>query len=248
MSSGMRRTLLPLAIFLTTLTFSPMAVTGHLGTPVTAYLLTQPVTLDGKWTSTSEWSDAPETRMYPAEGDGVGYFRVKHDSTYLYVLAESLVDTSIEYNSAADWGDTMTVFLDTLHNGETKPATDDYRFRFFYQADGLTVLKTHKGDGSGWVRIVSPEGVEAMVALDTGNSPHAPHPHVTGELRIPMSILPVATFGFFIRFDDTSLFISENPPPEALRMHLYWPGPTEAEQGKDTSNWGDVSLSDKPQA
>jgi hypothetical protein len=219
-------------------------VSASIGAPVTCPLLTQAVTIDGKWTSTTEWTDAPEIQMTVASGNGVGYFRVKHDATNLYVLGESLVDTAVEYNSTAGMGDYMSVFLDTLYNQGTAPQTDDYRFIAYYVSATNTTIMTRKGDGTAWVRVAPVQGVKAMVGLDDGNSPHPPHPHVIFEMSIPLSLILGSTFGFFIRLSDSSVWWSNSN--QAYAMHFFWPNGGSAPQGVEPSSWGTITISSTP--
>ena len=222
--------------FLIVLAISPAIVAGHLGPTIVCYTATQPVTIDGKWTSKSEWNDTGETQLFVGDGNGVGYFRVKHDGTWLFVLAESLINTAVEYNTTLGFGDYMAVFLDTLHNDGKSPATDDYRFIAGWVNASYTRIVTRKGTGTGWSDSGPVEEVQAKIGLDSGNSPHAPHPHVVGEFRIPLNIIAIGTFGFFIRFGDSS---------EVLTMAFYWPGPSLADQSVDPSSWGNVSYSNQ---
>lgn len=203
----------------------------------TCYLLTQPVTIDGKWTSESEWTDAQELQLFAADGDGVGYFRVKSDEGWLYVMAESLVDTWAEYNSGKGVGDSYSVFIDTLDNDGKSPSSDDYWFYAEWKDASHTGLVTRRGNGTDWREIDPIAGVEARIGLDMVKSPHEPHPHMAGEFKIPLSVIGIGTFGFFIRFVDSS---------QNLKMWLYWPGPTLGDQGVDPSSWGKVSISNNP--
>jgi hypothetical protein len=114
--------------------------------------------------------------MAIAEGNGVGYFRVKHDATYFYVLGEFLAATSLTFSTANDHGDIFMVFLDTLHNQGSTPKTDDYGFRGLWANVTYTHIVTWQGNGTSWVNTSPVNGVEGMIALDTGNSPHTPHP------------------------------------------------------------------------
>jgi hypothetical protein len=207
---------------------------------------TQPVTIDGKWTSPTEWTDAVEIQMPVGStmANGAGYFRIKHDATNLYVLGESLVDTAVEYNAAAGGGDFMSVYLDPLYTQGTAPQTDDYRFTAMYLGPGNTTIMTLKGNGTAWQGIPPTQGVQGMVGLDTGNSPHAPYPHVVVEMSIPMSLLPASPFGLFIRLADSSIFVSESA--QALAMLFYWPNGGAADQSVNPSTWGTVVVSSAP--
>ena len=204
--------------------------------PVSCYSLVQPVTVDGKWTSATEWMDAAEVPMYVGAGNAVGYFRVKHDASYLYVLMESLADSAVEYNSTQGYGDWMQVFLDTLHD-HGLPSSDDYWLSASYVNPTLTRVGEWRGNGTDWNSVPSVlAGLQVKISLDTGNSPHAPHPHVVGEFKIPLSagISLGSEFGFLVRLGDSS---------ESWSMHFYWPGPSWGPQYDDPGSWGDVVLS-----
>lgn len=232
------------ATFFVILATSSAPVSASIGAPVKCPMLTETVTIDGKWTTTTEWNDAVEIQMLVAEGNGVGYFRVKHDATSLYILGESLVDTAVEYNSTAGMGDYMSVFLDTLYNQGKAPQTDDYRFTAYYVSASNTAMKTWKGDGTNWITASTVQGMQAMVSLDTGNSPHGPHPHVTFEMNIPLSLIPASPFGFFIRLDDSTIWWSESDA--AYAMHFFWPNGGTADQTVDPSSWGAMTISGTP--
>jgi hypothetical protein len=237
--------------FLVVLAVSPAIVAGSPGKPsATCPLLTEPVTIDGKWTSTTEWTDAPESSLSPY---GEGWWRCKHDATYLYILVESLVDTEAEsyvttvYDTilhaplySMNVGDAITIQLDTRHNGGAWPSTDDYDFSATYVNPQSTDLLESVGNGKFW-NILSGvhaiPGVQARINLDTENSTHPPHPHVTGEFKIPLSLIPGQVFGLYIIMTDSR---------DASKT-LEWPPGCEAygvgrlcEDYPDT--WGDVSI------
>jgi len=242
---------------------SPATVAGNLEKlSVTCPMLTEPVTIDGKWTSTTEWTDAPEFSMSPY---GKGWWRCKHDATFLYILVESLVDTEAESYVTTLYketpapnvtvtlthpltevvGDEITIQLDTRHNGGAWPSTDDYDFSAKYVNAGnlgnYTDLYEGVGNGQFWNTLVGAQaipGVQARIDLDTEYSPHPPHPHVTGEFKIPLSLFPSQVIGFYIIMTDGSGDASKT---------LEWPPFCEdygvgrlCEDYPDT--WGDVSI------
>jgi len=199
-----------------------------------ASLATQSVTIDGRWTDPLEWRDAAETKMHAAEGNGVGYFRVKQDATWLYILAESLVDTAVEYNGTNDSGDRMCLFLDTLHNGGTSPQFDDYRLIADWRNSTHTAISASRGNGTNWVNTSPVLNLQGKIGIDTGNSPHDPHPHVVGEFKLPISFTG-RDFGVFMRLVDSLLDTGNG-----LTMWLYWPGPVQVEQASNPSTWRSV--------
>ena len=57
--------------------------------------LVNPVTMDGKWTTLDEWSDAQRLSMHVAEGpESTGFLRIKNDDQYLYLLVDFVSDTT----------------------------------------------------------------------------------------------------------------------------------------------------------
>jgi hypothetical protein len=233
-----------LVFFLVVLAVSPAIVTGIPGKPsATCPLLTEPVTIDGKWTSTTEWNDAPETQIVALKrAVVVGYFRCKHDATYLYILAEFLTDTDTEYDQTSRRGDSMEVMIDTLHNGGNSTSPDDYYFFAMYVNASYTRHYAFQGNASaihpkGWT--IHELEFEAMINLDTENSPHPPHPHVTGEFKIPLSLIPGQVIGFYIQMN----YMQQRSEEQLFRTQPVWPaeGWTEV-----PSSWGDVTISSSP--
>lgn len=223
---------------LTLLVISPVFVDASLGKPLTCPLSTQAVVIDGKWTSKSEWNDTAETKLLVGAGSAEGFFRIKHDATWLYVLSESLVDKALEYDTTTGHGDWMQIYLDTLHDEGKSPKTDDYKMWAAWTNPSYMDILARKGTGTGWGDVFQLDGLQVKIGLDSGNSPHSPTPHVVAEWKIPLSIIGKTEFGLFVRgVSDSS---------EVETMHLYWPGPTQADQGVDPSSWGTVTLSSVP--
>lgn len=218
------------------LALSPAIANAFLGTPVTCYLATQPVTIDGKWTSTSEWNDTAETKLLVSPGTLEAYFRIKHDSSWLYVLVDVPGDTQVEFSVVKDHGDYSQIFFDPLYNDGSKPRTDDYKYAAWYNKTGGTDLVAREWAGTDWGDNwwSSTADLDAKIGMDTGNSPHSPSGHVVVEFRVPLSIIKGTTFGFFIRYVDST---------EADALHWYWPGPTTVDQEYAPNTWGTVNLS-----
>ncbi|MFQ5999159.1 MAG: PKD domain-containing protein [Candidatus Bathyarchaeia archaeon] len=62
-------------------------------------------TIDGKW-SAGEWADAPQHNL---SGTG-GYFRIKHDDSYVYVIIDLI-------NEGSHWAGCHFIYFDTAHDG-----------------------------------------------------------------------------------------------------------------------------------
>jgi hypothetical protein len=236
--------LLIMLVFVATLSAWPVMVSATIGTPITVPLATQPVTIDGQWTSSSEWSDAVEVKYLVAQGTAPAYFRLKHDANFLYVLSDNPSDPAIEYSDATGHGDILYVVVDPLLNGGSAPQTDDYRFQIQASNASVTNIFMWRGNGAGWVQQCGGgpcydymNAGYGKLGLDSGNSPYAPYPHVVAEGKIPLSILPNPSFGLFIRMIDSS---------EAMSLWFYWPGPTQVTQITTPDAWGTVTLSSTP--
>ena len=57
--------------------------------------LANAVTIDGRWTTSEEWSDTSRVSMYLVQGSqGTAYVRFKHDADFLYILVDPISDTT----------------------------------------------------------------------------------------------------------------------------------------------------------
>jgi len=168
-----------LCILVVAVLFLPMLVRPALAqsAQVTIPVLTKPLTLDGKWTSSDEWSDAVEITT-PG-----GFFRLKQNQTYLYVLFDYVnCKTLVNYDVA--W-----VYVDTRLNGGASPQPDDYAFSFQWSSPTQSTLVTQAGTGSGWASASVPKFAAAS-STDSTNDPYSSSPHVIYEFQIPLSIIP----------------------------------------------------------
>jgi len=103
------------------------------------------VTVDGKWTSASEWTDAMTAPSLPSSI----LFREKWEypgttNIVEYVLVEFYTDNT---NTT---GDFFQYCLDPLANGGSAPQADDVLINYTgHNRSGLTL---YKGNGTGWAR------------------------------------------------------------------------------------------------
>ena len=105
-------------------------------------------TLDGKWTTNTEWDDASIATPVIADD---AYFRIKFtffsDGTTFFVYDWYLVE--FYSDNTNDPGDYVSICYDVSGDGGTVPGTSDIRID--YVGHNGTV-KTYKGDGTaGWV-------------------------------------------------------------------------------------------------
>jgi len=165
-----------LAIGLASLAYVSSKIPKVYADIITFQPLSNPVTIDGKWTNGSEWTDGYE------ETSPACNWRFKYDSNSLYVLSDFFgVNESYPGDYDASW-----VYFDTLGNGGSAPDTDDYAFGILPSLqNSLTMLQ---GTGSDW-SVVKPN-FNGASSDDASNDPYGPNPHPIYEFQIPMSIFP----------------------------------------------------------
>jgi hypothetical protein len=184
---------------------------------ITVPLLTKPVTLDGMWTSPDEWKDAAEIA---APG---GFFGLKHDQSYLYVLCDYVNDSALEEHDAS-W-----VYVDTLNNGGSTPQADDFAFSLQWLSPTQSTVVEQRGTGSDWMTTTFMLQ-SAVSSMDATNDPYSASPHVIYEFRIQLSILTQATFSF-----GASLVMQDG----STAVRVSWP---QISSRSDPNQWGILQL------
>ena len=112
------------------------------GYEITNYLATNDVVEDGKWTTSSEWTDAATATNLPT----TLLFREKWTFP-----GDILVHGLVEFftDNTNDTGDYFQICYDPLANGGSAPQTDDVLINYTgHSRSGLTL---YKGNGTGWV-------------------------------------------------------------------------------------------------
>jgi hypothetical protein len=181
--------------------------------------LTNPVTIDGKWTTATEWTDGYEMPS-PACN-----WRLKYDTDSLYVLSDFFgVNESFPTGYDAAW-----VYIDTLGNGGSAPDKDDYAFSIQPSLSNSLVME--QGTGSDW-SIVAPN-FNGASSVDASNDPYGSSPHPIYEFKIPMSIFPANVKSAKMRLSTEAPF----------QGWYDWPIYSDR---SDPSTWGDVAFSSTP--
>ena len=184
------------------------------------YFGTEPVTVDGAWTTDAEWR-ATETNYMGTPQRGL--FEYELDSSTGTYAPAFLVEFA---DSTNDPGDIIQVCM----NGgvdSTSPTADDFKI----ELQGLTTLKVYVGTGSAWAETTT-DAVTAAATITT--SPHDPANHVVAEFWIDKGTL--AAWG-------------ASPPPENVRVAMYdasnpalgwisWPPESSAD---NPSTWGQIN-------
>lgn len=152
--------------------------------------------IDGKWTTPDEWSDASQTTI--GSGNNVMILLVKHDRDYLYIMGDMIRDFS-ENRSV------FSMVLDTNNNGGSTPDSEDV-FLGTYYIDAAMIraewagpekkytTANEKGEKIpfvGWLFLSGPApGSARATSLSSTNDPfESTLPHKIFEFKIPFSLL-----------------------------------------------------------
>jgi hypothetical protein len=133
----------------------------------TSYMLVTACTVDGKWTSTSEWSDCQQTMVGTSALFRDKWGMTSSDSGFTidqYWLFENLADAT------TDSGDYLELCLDSNMDGGAAPATDDYRVVLT-----PTTMTWYKGTGSAWGAMATPAGAKYSTSVNTSFSSGGAH-------------------------------------------------------------------------
>ena len=193
---------------------------AHYSPDIVCPKLTQPVTLDGKWTTPDEWSDAavvpmeynPEAALQQCPNNGTAYLLVKHDSHYLYVMVDYISDTTPASTPLPNtWWEGAYVYLDPQRNGGAQPQPNDYCYELAVSGGQEWHAKVPvKNNAYDWQASIEMPGTSAF-SSDTTNNPYSKARHAVYEFKIP---LPKETeIGFFVTAMDTG-----------AKSYLTWPG------------------------
>lgn len=241
---------LKIVMLLAILSSSATAVNAHVGEKYVANYAKNPVTVDGKWTTADEWTDANERVLVPSKGaTGKAMFRAKHDSNYVYVLFEFLTDTKIDerlgFTSFTDY-DFAAFYFDPNHKASSKPTEEQCAFSTYW------ITKNDLGNrlACGSSRIAEWETVaerpDTFQAASSDSYDYSPHrlAHVTYELKIPKKY----ERGRAVIYDFSeknkigfAAWVNDN----AMQFSMNWP---EGRSRLDPSTWSDFELATKPMA
>ncbi len=174
-------------------------------------------TIDGKWTTSTEWSTG---RPYYIGTTQKGMFVMQANTAGGYA-PEYLIEFA---DSTQDAGDIIQVCM----NGgvdSTSPTAGNFKF----EIQGRTTKKAYTGTGTGWTESASALAAVTM-ALTMATSAHDPAQHVVAEFSI-----------------DKATLAGWGAPPLGLRIACYdastgnwvsWPPTSSAD---NPSTWGQIN-------
>ncbi|MBS7632967.1 hypothetical protein KEJ15_05020 [Candidatus Bathyarchaeota archaeon] len=153
-------------------------------------------TIDGQWTTATEWTDASETKLENTV-NMTGYLRVKHNSTCIFIL----LDFATDYSRSTY--DLVGVCFDRFDNGGILPQSDDYLFGI-QAGQTPSQVDIFQGTGTGeqprdaWTRVFLFD-VEGRANYSHVNDPYeGTLDHRTYEFQIPCKYLGAAEgYGFY---------------------------------------------------
>ncbi len=179
------------------------------------------ITLDGKWTSTTEWAGAPWMDLSPkAQMRGVVDIT---GPTYQYNLIEFFTDTTNDPNDY--W---QICLANVGEPGPNAPDSTCYRIELV----GHTTVKVYQGNGTGWTLLSSPPaGFTIKDALST--SPLSSTPHWTCEFQWNKDALTgiIPPLGIRVACYDAS---------NSAAGEQAWP-PNTVSSVNNPSQWGSIS-------
>ncbi len=204
---------------------------------------TEVPTVDGQWSTPSEWNHASEYRLTQGSLEQlVAYFRLQNNGTHLFMLVDFISDQS------QSGYDDLWVMFDTMDDGGNVPSQDDYLF--MCKNDSIRVRQgtgqpSQPGQES-WGRFNTQPESKYSVGFSHTNDPYEnQHDHETHELSIPLSFLTAnKNMGFWAEVSDGNsgyvawpVHISKVPMYEGAVTIVSPPLPYD---------WGDIAIDAAP--
>ena len=146
----------------------------------TVYAAGADSTIDGKWTTNTEWDDGMTSTITSAAGAKTGIFIDKYlldFSAGLSVKDEYIIEAFTDKTN--DTGDYTVLAYCTGSNGGTAPQSDDLKF----EIDGHNgTIKTYVGTGTGWAPY-NPDQLQWAQLLSVSKL-NGTNPHWTTEIKV----------------------------------------------------------------
>lgn len=197
-------------------------------------------TIDGKWTSQDEWSNAAEAKLEQVDGgDTNTFFRIQHttDSTTgeitYYLLVEVLNDTT---NDSGDLLQICIIGADEV--GGTPIATtlpNEDTLRIDYLGHDQTRTTIYRGAGQSWSTETDYTWSSDILIVDSFDaSPSSDNAHLIYEVKISASAFNINP-EYWIR---VATFDESDTSSSGMKM---WP----LGSREDSNDWGQVETIDE---
>lgn len=159
-----------------------------------------PPSIDGKWTTKSEWNDATIVNLNKDQHEV--FLLVKHDRDFIYFMFDAITD-QIKYEEGKESAHETYLMFDTNNDGGNTRQTDDFRFFFgeYFRSNGEPyneykfLNKLSVGDPGGddehtGRHINTPRNFQYEFSFSSLNSQfEAGRDHYIHEYRIPIAFL-----------------------------------------------------------
>jgi len=183
-------------VILCSLLLVGLSKAGNPAYSITEYPSINTATVDGKWTTTDEWTDAPLTDMTGNATGKFGYNIQDFTNLGLEWIVEIFTDNT------NNTGDYWQICFDDSNTGGTAPDSGD----FMIEIIGHTTLKVYRGTGTGWSE-VTPAAGELRWANTISSSP------LNGTAHWILEIVDSSKTAGVVQIP--------NPPPTGMRVAAY---------------------------
>jgi len=235
----MRRPLLKAVLAFAFLLFTYPLASAQTDHPVASPLTTQ-VTLDGRYTTASEWTDTSEFPIEVGVRGVVAYFSVKYDAASMYSIWDFVECQKMFPGNQSNgyYPNQVVMYLDPLSK-QTSNSVDPsmYRIDVFTGSVPTGTVRVSKGTNSGGWADWDSSNVGISNRVQYVSSSHSSVSHMILELKIPLTFATLKAqipgkIGIGIEFSDYWTEVHANYPSS-----WGW---------KDPSSWGTLDFASAP--
>ncbi len=189
-------------IFLCGLMLQAAIVNAYVvGYEYTDYQATQTHVEDGKWTTTSEWTDAMTTPSL------VAGFHWRGTWTWPSNILQHFI-VEVFTDSTNDTGDIIRVCYDCAANGGAAPQADDVKIELV--GNRLSGLSVYKGNGTGWSKYTGWTAADVAAVASISSSPLNSTLHLIVEILVDKNTVADVSQGGYLPWIYVSAFDASN--------------------------------------
>jgi hypothetical protein len=164
--------ILTMTLLATLLASTGFASASKAGFDHTIYGQAMTTTIDGRWTTTTEWDDSQMTTLQASDGgaNGNAYFRDKYEyiADPFQIVTKTIVEVTTD--TVANAGDYVEIDINGQNGASTTPQTTDYRLVLT-----PTTATWYRGTGTAWGALATPTGFSWATTISA--SPWSSTPH-----------------------------------------------------------------------